>query len=132
MTKVELFDLIRREHFLHGKSVRQISKQQRVHRRMVRQAINCAVPPVRKKYSKEEYKLTPTVKYLIDHWLQADKKAPRKQRHTAHRIFTRLVDEQEFKGAEPTIRKYVGQTRLLLFKYTLMVKKRKLIGMKLK
>lgn len=118
MTKVEQFDLIRREHFLHGKSVRQIAKQHRVHRRMVRQALNCAEPPRRKKYSKEEYKLTQPIKYFIDHWLQADKNAPNKQRHTSHRIFMRLVEEHGFNGAEPTIRKYVGQRRRELFGFS--------------
>lgn len=34
-------------------------------------------------------------KPLIDNWLAADKKAPRKQRHTAKRIHKRLKDETE-------------------------------------
>ena len=34
-------------------------------------------------------------KPLIDQWLMADKKAPRKQRHTAKRIFNRLRQEKE-------------------------------------
>jgi len=32
-------------------------------------------------------------KPLIDEWLQADKLAPRKQRHTAQRVYKRLIDE---------------------------------------
>ncbi len=34
-------------------------------------------------------------KPLIDSWLIADKKAPRKQRHTAKRVYKRLEDETE-------------------------------------
>ena len=34
-------------------------------------------------------------KPMIDEWLQADKLAPRKQRHTAKRIFRRLKEEQK-------------------------------------
>lgn len=41
-----------------------------------------------------ESKLDP-FKPLIDEWLQADKLAPRKQRHTAKRIFKRLKDETD-------------------------------------
>lgn len=41
-----------------------------------------------------ESKLDP-FKPLIDEWLQADKLAPRKQRHTAKRIFKRLKDEAD-------------------------------------
>ena len=38
------------------------------------------------------FKLDP-FKPLIDEWLLADKLAPRKQRHTAKRVFKRLKDE---------------------------------------
>jgi hypothetical protein len=34
-------------------------------------------------------------KPIIDGWLEADKDAPRKRRHTAHRVFERLAEEQE-------------------------------------
>ena len=46
--------------------------------------------------SEEEHesKLDP-FKSLIDEWLEADKLAPRKQRHTAKRIYRRLRDEAE-------------------------------------
>lgn len=46
--------------------------------------------------SKEEHesKLDP-FKLFIDEWLEADKLAPRKQRHTAKRIYRRLRDEAE-------------------------------------
>ena len=33
-------------------------------------------------------------KPIIDAWLEEDKKAPRKQRHTARRVFNRLVKEE--------------------------------------
>ena len=35
----------------------------------------------------------------IDGWLEADKKIPKKQRHTAWRIYCRLRDEYGFKGS---------------------------------
>ena len=35
---------------------------------------------------------------VIDEWLEADRKIPRKQRHTVWRIFCRLRDEQHFTG----------------------------------
>lgn len=48
---------------------------------------------------------------VVDGWLEADKTAPRKQRHTARRIFARLLREHGYTGAESTIRKYVGRRR---------------------
>ena len=32
-------------------------------------------------------------KAIIDSWLEADKEAPRKQRHTSRRVYQRLVEE---------------------------------------
>jgi len=40
---------------------------------------------------------------LVDAWLEADRDAPRKQRHTAKRIHRRLVDEYGAEVAEVTV-----------------------------
>ena len=48
---------------------------------------------------------------VIRLWLNEDKLRPRKQRHTAHRIYERLRDEYFFPGGESTIRKYVRRVK---------------------
>ena len=48
--------------------------------------------PIPESEVKHESKLDP-FKPLIDQWLSDDKKAPRKQRHTAKRVFSRLREE---------------------------------------
>jgi transposase len=48
---------------------------------------------------------------LIDEWLLADLVAPRKQRHTAKRIWRRLVDEHGVDVAETTVRDHVRKRR---------------------
>jgi transposase len=48
---------------------------------------------------------------LIDEWLIADLAAPRKQRHTARRIWRRLVDEYGAVVAEATVREHVRKRR---------------------
>jgi hypothetical protein len=48
MRKVELFELIRKDHEF-GLSIRAISRKRGIHRRMVRQALTSPVPPPRKK-----------------------------------------------------------------------------------
>ncbi len=59
-------------------------------------------------------RLGPVVGF-IDEILQADRQAPRKQRHTAHRIFTRLQAEKPGSPvAESTVRDYVHQRRRTL------------------
>lgn len=36
---------------------------------------------------------------IVDEWLRRDREMPRKQRHTAKRVFDRLVAEHRFQGA---------------------------------
>ena len=46
---------------------------------------------------------------FIDQWLQDDLNRPRKQRHTAKRIFERLRDEHQFRGGYTTVKNYVRE-----------------------
>lgn len=50
-------------------------------------------------------------KPLIDEWLEADRLMPRKQRHTAKRVYDRLVDERGFTGSYSTVLRYVREWR---------------------
>lgn len=108
---MELFEIIRRDHHIRGESIRSIARERVVHRRTVRQALASAVPPDRKAPARTAPTMTPEVCATIDRWLEADRRAPRKQRHTARRIHRRLVAEVGFSGAESTIRRYVGRRR---------------------
>jgi transposase len=48
----------------------------------------------------------------VDVWMDQDQKEPRKQRHTAKRIWERLVDEHGFGGSYSTVKKYVAKERM--------------------
>src|SRR5262245_66680884 len=112
--KVELFEQLRRE-YEHGCGTI-IGTAQRfgVHRRMVRQAIECALPPERKTPIRERPKFD-LVKDFIAQILHDDERAPRKQRHTARRIFVRLQAELPGAGvAERTVRRFVEELRAQL------------------
>ena len=84
-----VLERIRREYRDEGVSFRALARRHRVHRRTVRQALADAVPPIRKT---PERVLGPHVA-TIRGWLTADLDAPRKQRHTARRVWQRLMEE---------------------------------------
>ncbi|MFT7623556.1 MAG: hypothetical protein ACI9WU_002739 [Myxococcota bacterium] len=111
VSRVEQYELIRRDHFVHKRSIRWIAKRHRVHRREVRQALSASIPPPRKAPERTPPVLTFEMRGVIDGWLKADREAPRKQRHTARRIYQRIQREHGYAGAESTVRRYVGQRR---------------------
>jgi transposase len=110
--KVELFEQIRREYEFGVGTISGVAEKFNVHRRMVRDALRSAVPPQRKSPQRNSPKLD-VVRDFIDQILEADEKAPRKQRHTAHRIFVRLGKEGPASDiSERRIREYVQDWKL--------------------
>jgi transposase len=111
---VELFEQIRREYEFGIGTIVGVATKLGVHRRMVREAIGSALPKPRKTPERPRWKLKEAVEF-IDAILEADRKAPRKQRHTAHRIWTRIGSElPKCKIAERTVREYVHDRKIAL------------------
>jgi transposase len=110
-SRVELFEQIRRDWRAEGASIRELAGKHHVHRRTVRQALASAVPPPRKAYSRRPRPAIDRYAGLIDGWLLADREVPRKQRHTARRVWQRLVAEHGAGLAEVTVSRYVARRR---------------------
>lgn len=111
MIKVDEKELIRRAYLLDGQSERQIAKERKHSRNSIAAVV---ADPKTATYRLTQPRAAPVmdaVKEIVNAWLVADQTAPRKQRHTAHRIFERLVTEQGFQGNESTVRRYVRLRR---------------------
>ncbi len=113
MSRVELFERIRRDHELEALSIRALADRYGVHRRTVRQALVSAVPPPRKVAQRARPVMGP-YEGLVRGWLRADLEAPKKQRHTARRVWQRLVEEHGVSVSESTVRAFVRGVRLEL------------------
>jgi transposase len=108
---MELFEQIRRDHDREGLSIRALAVRHGVHRRAVRDALACPVPVAKRSPVGRPAPKLGAYRALIDAWLEADRDAPRKQRHTAKRVWARLVDEHGADVAETTVRDYVRRRR---------------------
>ena len=89
---MELFERLRREYEFGIGTVKGVARTFGVHRRMVRQAVESALPPLRGYRPRAKPALGPVAAF-IDSILAADATAPRKQRHTARRIHQRILAE---------------------------------------
>ena len=107
---MKVFEEIRRAKEREGLSIRELARRFGVHRRDVRLALESPVPPSRKKPERVSPKMD-RWKPVVDGWLVDDRTAPRKQRHTARRVWQRLVDEHDADVSEGTVRRYVSEVR---------------------
>ena len=111
MYKVDVYLRVRRAVMVEGMSVREASRVFGLHRDTVRKMLAYYVPPgYRRKGPPRRPKLEPYTG-IIDRILESDLSVPRKQRHTAKRIFERLRDEYGFQGQYTIVKDYVREHR---------------------
>ena len=111
MFHVEMYFQVRRACLVEGISVREASRVFGLHRDTVRKMLANASPQGYTRQSPlRRPKLEPYTS-VIDAILEADAKVPRKQRHTAKRIFERLRDEYGFDGQHTIVKDYVREHR---------------------
>jgi transposase len=111
MYTVELYRRVRRAHYIEGKSIRQVARDFNLHRHTVNKMLEYSVPPgYQRQQPPRRPKLDPYTG-IIDQILQSDQARPKKQRHTAQRIFQRLKEEHGFSGQYTIVKDYVRQHR---------------------
>ncbi len=96
---------------VEGMSIREAARTFGLHRDTVRKMLAYSVPPgYRRQVSLRRPKLE-SFTGVIDRILESDLSVPRKQRHTAKRIFERLRDEYGFGGQYTIVKDYVRERR---------------------
>lgn len=111
MTKVAEIERIRWAHFREGVSIRELARTFHCSRRTVRRALADPGPWTYERRRPVRKPVMGPVAGIVMRWLEEDLERPRKQRHTAKRIWERLVAEYDFPGAETTVRQWVRAHR---------------------
>lgn len=111
MLKVGDWSFLRRLHEQEGKSIRWIAREFDMSRKTVAKYVKQTSAP---RYAMKRQRQMPVigpVRNIIVEIIEADKNAPRKQRHSGKRIYERLVAEHGFTGGESTVRQFVTSLR---------------------
>jgi len=102
-----------------GLSLREIARQTHKDFRTVQKYAyqNNWSPPVKLKTEPESFPVMGTYIPIVNGWLEQDEREPRKQRHTAKRIYHRLRDEHGFQGSYGSVKRYVAIKKEEMKKY---------------
>lgn len=110
---MDQYSYIRTAHRVYKKNIKQICRETGHSRQTVRKVLRnepCSYSP----RTEQPYPVLGPYLAIIDQWLMEDKGQPKKQRHTARRIYDRLVREHGFSGGRSTVRHYVRQAKVRL------------------
>ena len=111
MYEVDVYLRVRRAVMVEGMSIREAARVFGLHRDTVRKMLAYSVPPgYQRQTPPRKPKLEPFTG-VIGRILEDDHGRPRKQRHTAKRIFERLRDEYGKGGGYTTVKDYVRENR---------------------
>ena len=110
---VELYAAVRPAVVEEGLSHREAGRRFGIDRRTVKKMLSYSAPPGYRRRKPARRPKLEGFTGIIDAILEADAApdAPRKQRHTAHRIFERLRDEHGFTGDYTIVKNYVRARR---------------------
>lgn len=110
---MDQYELVRTGYRVYGQSISELARLTGHSRNTIKKAIR-GEPWGYNERNHQPFPSLGNYLVIIDRWLENDKEKPPKQRHTAHRIYNRLVAEQGFKGSESTVRRYVRLAKMRL------------------
>ena len=111
MLEVDQYDYIRTAKRVYGKKIKEISRETGHSRNTIKKILKGEYTGYKPRENQAYPVLGPYLQ-IIDRWLEDDKQRPKKQRHTAVRIYNRLRTEYGYCGVETTVRRYVRDARM--------------------
>ncbi|MDD5170835.1 MAG: IS21 family transposase [Syntrophales bacterium] len=110
---MDQYEMIRTAHRVYDTNISEMARITCHSRNTIKKAIR-GEPWGYKERSHQPFPVLEPYIPIIDQWLMGDKESPKKQRHTARRIYNRLVAEHGYTGSEATVRRYVRFAKLSL------------------
>jgi transposase len=104
--KVDQYEYIRTAHRVYGKSIHEIQKETGHSRATIRKVLRGEYQEHQQR-DRQSYPVLGPHRERIEEWLKEDREQPVKQRHTARRVYSRLVTEYGYQGSEEAVRRYV-------------------------
>ena len=96
---MDQYSYIRTAHRVYGKRIKQIARETGHSKNTIKKVLRGEYSGYKPRIEQRYPVLGPYMN-IIDQWLEDDKQRPKKQRHTAVRVFNRLKQGHDFQGAE--------------------------------
>jgi transposase len=107
---MEQWARVRRKVLVDGRSKRSVMSEESLHWETLQKMLSHSAPPGYRRSGRRERKIDAHVGW-IHRVMDGDRGLPRKQRHTATRIYNRLKTERGYRGAYTAVRELVAEIR---------------------
>jgi transposase len=108
---MDQYELIRTAYRVYGKNISELSRMTGHSRNTIKKAIR-GEPWGYKERHHQSFPVLDPYLAIIDGWIKDDKERPKKQRHTARRVYNRMIEEHDYTGGESTVRRYVRVAKI--------------------
>ena len=109
---MEQWARVRRKILVDGQSKRSVMSEEGLHWESLQKMLSHSRPPGYRRLNKRVRKIDGYVEW-IRQIMKADREVPRKQRHTAKRIFDRLKIERGYRGGYTAVKEVVAEIKVM-------------------
>lgn len=110
---MDQYEYIRTAQRVYGTSISELARQTGHSRNTIKKALRGEAWGYKER-TEQQFPVLGPYRALIEEWLTKDKEQPKKQRHTARRVYNRLRAEQGYQGSESNVRRYVRMVQMEL------------------